>query len=359
MNKPFDMYSWRRKYIHLAENDTEVNEALMGAQDAIEKFYGEKIQPGSIKYDFSLSKYIAKNPEGEAIYFDFNPAGTGFHVYRLEDWYDFLQAAKGLPVADAEYRNLKSDFQKKALDFVLFGMSKPKPEMEESLNEEASDVDESYYKVLALIRQEARKLNDDDAYKFHELLKGFFNRLLENSDITENEAGYALGNALFKLQNDIPSIVKDWKKSIADEIQANGTSKYINWTDSDFLVDYAEFKDKWMEREAKTQIDHDQETLRRERGLEEGKGIYFIKVSLRDARKAHDVVEDMYRNAGVMMRGNEFFSADLEVMEDLIGDFGARDIEIEDDNIDFSDYDGHSDNDTDILDLYEKYLKEK
>ena len=39
MNKPFDMYSWRRKYIHLAENDTEVNEALMGAQDAIEKFY--------------------------------------------------------------------------------------------------------------------------------------------------------------------------------------------------------------------------------------------------------------------------------------------------------------------------------
>lgn len=287
MNKPFDMYSWRRKYIHLAENDTEVNEALMGAQDAIEKFYGEKIQPGSIKYDFSLSKYIAKNPEGEAIYFDFNPAGTGFHVYRLEDWYEFVQAAKGLPVADAEYRNLKSDFQKKALDFVLFGISKPKPEMEESLNEEASDVDESYYKVLALIRQEARKLNDDDAYKFHELLKSFFNRLLENSDITE------------------------------------------------------------------------QETLRRERGLEEAKGIYFIKVSLRDARKAHDVVEDMYRNAGVMVRGNEFFSADLEVMEDLIGDFGARDIEIEDDNIDFSDYDGHSDNDTDILDLYEKYLKEK
>lgn len=135
MNKSFDMYAWRRKYIHLAENDTEVNEALMGAQEAIEKFYGDKIEPGSIKYDYSLSKYTAKNPEGEDIYFDFNPAGTGFRVYRIQDFLDFRAQAKGLPVADREYSDLKDAFQKKALDFVLFGMSKPLPELEETVED--------------------------------------------------------------------------------------------------------------------------------------------------------------------------------------------------------------------------------
>ena len=38
-------------------------------------------------------------------------------------------------------------------------------------------------------------------------------------------------------------------------------------------------------------------------------------------------------------------------------DFGTHDIEIEDDNLDFSDHDGHSDSEG-MLDLYERYLKE-
>lgn len=38
---------------------------------------------------------------------------------------------------------------------------------------------EAYQDIRALIQKHARKLNDDDAYTMHELLKDFFNRLLE------------------------------------------------------------------------------------------------------------------------------------------------------------------------------------
>jgi len=280
--------------------------------------------------------------------------------------------------------------------FGKYHQMKNKMSESESMTEDAESVDEAYYEVLALIRQKARKLNDDDAYKFHELLKGFFNRLLqedhtkdpsdkytvkpcdtpgepwavwegnkrikgfetkekaqayadkENNEqgLNENEAGYALGNALFRLQDEKePAVVKAWKKSIADEIAANGTEKYMNWTESEFLADYADFKGKHTKRESKG------------RDLAEAKGIYFVRVSLRDALKAQRLVDDMYRNAGIMVRGEEFLSADPDVVQDLIIDFGTHDIEIEDDNLDFSDYDGHSDSGN-MLDLYERYLKQ-
>ena len=119
----------------------------------------------------------------------------------------------------------------------------------------------------------------------------------------------------------------------------------MNWTESEFLADYANFKGKHTKRESKG------------RDLAEAKGIYFVRVSLRDALKAQRLVDDIYRNAGIMVRGEEFLSADPDVVQDLIIDFGTHDIEIEDDNLDFSDYDGHSDSGN-MLDLYERYLKQ-
>lgn len=52
---------------------------------------------------------------------------------------------------------------------------------EGDISESSQDIDQAYYDVLAVIRKHARKLNDDDAYQFHEQLKSFFNRLLESS----------------------------------------------------------------------------------------------------------------------------------------------------------------------------------
>lgn len=47
----------------------------------------------------------------------------------------------------------------------------------ENLNESANDVNKSYDKIIELLKKEARKLNDDDAYELHEKLKTFFNKL--------------------------------------------------------------------------------------------------------------------------------------------------------------------------------------
>jgi hypothetical protein len=46
------------------------------------------------------------------------------------------------------------------------------------VTEGQADVNKSYDKVIELIRKEARRLNDDDAYEFHERLKEFFNKTI-------------------------------------------------------------------------------------------------------------------------------------------------------------------------------------
>lgn len=49
---------------------------------------------------------------------------------------------------------------------------------ESVVTEGQADVNKSYDKVIELIRKEARRLNDDDAYEFHERLKEFFNKTI-------------------------------------------------------------------------------------------------------------------------------------------------------------------------------------
>ena len=46
------------------------------------------------------------------------------------------------------------------------------------INEDTIDVNKSYDKVIKIIRKESKRLNDDDAYEFHEKLKEFFNKII-------------------------------------------------------------------------------------------------------------------------------------------------------------------------------------
>jgi hypothetical protein len=41
-----------------------------------------------------------------------------------------------------------------------------------------SKVNNSYDKIIDLLKKEARKLSDDDAFELHEKLKKFFNKLI-------------------------------------------------------------------------------------------------------------------------------------------------------------------------------------
>ena len=51
-------------------------------------------------------------------------------------------------------------------------------ETQDEVNEGDKEAQDAYNAVKDLIQKHARKLNDDDAYTFHELLKDFFNRAI-------------------------------------------------------------------------------------------------------------------------------------------------------------------------------------
>jgi hypothetical protein len=78
---------------------------------------------------------------------------------------------------------------------------------------------------------------------------------------------------------------------------------------------------------------------------------FFIRVSVRDARKAMDMFNDMYRNSNIKTYGSDVYAADdVSDIYDFFYDLNSQGIEILDANIDEEDYDYDSE--------YEKTLGE-
>jgi hypothetical protein len=173
MNKPFDMYSWRRKYIYLAENDSqypdynpEIHKTLLvGAIDL--ELQGDNVvmylpfeeeEPNAVAYKIPASELESK---------------LGVEINDQED----LDAAY-----DDVYRWVHNKWSG---TFGAYNKTQ-KTESNTGMNEGSEDVDTAYYDTIAFIKTKARKLNDDDAYQYHEQLKSFFNRLLQEEDHTKN-----------------------------------------------------------------------------------------------------------------------------------------------------------------------------
>ena len=223
MSKPFDMYSWRRKYIYLAESDKQFPDYDPNKHKTLMR--------GAIDYDLEGDNIVAYLPfeeEAENAVRVVVPKAhleqfLGDEIYDNED----LQAYNSDRIYDFFHNKWSGMFGK-------YDQMKNEMSESESMTEDAESVDEAYYEVLALIRQKARKLNDDDAYKFHELLKGFFNRLLQED---KNTGGYNLGQALFKLQDEPKETVEEFKAHIA-----KNSEKYAEFTVDDFVQEYEKFK---------------------------------------------------------------------------------------------------------------------
>jgi hypothetical protein len=78
---------------------------------------------------------------------------------------------------------------------------------------------------------------------------------------------------------------------------------------------------------------------------------FFIRVSVRDARKAMDVFNDIYRNSNIKTYGSDVYAADdVSDIYDFFYDLNSQGIEILDANVDEEDYDYDSE--------YEKTLGE-
>jgi hypothetical protein len=79
---------------------------------------------------------------------------------------------------------------------------------------------------------------------------------------------------------------------------------------------------------------------------------YFIRVSVRDARKAIDMFDDMYRNSNIKTYGSDVYAAnDVSDIYDFFYDLNSQGIEILDANVDGEEEDYDSE--------YEKTLAEK
>lgn len=65
-------------------------------------------------------------------------------------------------------------------------------------------------------------------------------------------------------------------------------------------------------------------------------GMFYLEVSIRDARKAMDIMDDMYRGQFEMNGSNVYYFGDESTAYDAMMDLGAQGIEIEDTNIEES-----------------------
>jgi hypothetical protein len=63
-------------------------------------------------------------------------------------------------------------------------------------------------------------------------------------------------------------------------------------------------------------------------------GMYYIEVSIRDARKAIEILDDKYRKQVIFNGSNVYYFNDEQTTYDVLEDFGANDIEVEDTNLD-------------------------
>lgn len=168
MNKPFDMYSWRRKYIYLAENDSQFPDYNPDLHKTLMR--------GAIDYELEGDNVVAYLPFEEE---PENAVRVVVPKARLEQFLgDEIEDNEELQAYDSD-RIYDFFHNKWSGMFGKYHQMKNTMGESESMTEEASSVDEAYYKIIALIRQEARKLSDDDTYSLHEKLKGFFNRLLQ------------------------------------------------------------------------------------------------------------------------------------------------------------------------------------
>lgn len=70
-------------------------------------------------------------------------------------------------------------------------------------------------------------------------------------------------------------------------------------------------------------------------GLSEApEGMYYITVSIRDARKAISILDDKYRKEVIFNGSNLYYFNSEQTAYDVLEDFGANDIEVEDTNLD-------------------------
>jgi hypothetical protein len=122
--------------------------------------------------------------------------------------------------------------------------------------------------------------------------------------------------------------------------------KYESFNENDWTFDDV------SKRYIKKQAEPDQEMQ-----TEDEDKKYFVKVSVRDAKRALDVLRDNPSYRGVELNGSDtYYTADEDLAYDMMMDFGTQDIEVIGDN--FSDSHLYGSEDLNEALTYNKFKRE-
>ena len=108
---------------------------------------------------------------------------------------------------------------------------------------------------------------------------------------------------------------------------------------SQMLIEAAERAEKDYDGDGKVESPEEEYLGSKDRAIkasmknEAPEGMYYIEVSVRDARRALELLDDMYRKQFETSGSNVYYFGDGQTAYDAMMDFRARDIEIEDTNI--------------------------
>ena len=139
--------------------------------------------------------------------------------------------------------------------------------IEESINEGAVEIMDAFNDVMDLVKKHSRNLSDDDSYALALKLKAWFNKNILDEATKEEETEFH--TKLDKLVHDTFGKRKsemEENMSLDDQAKAYYLEK-LKKGEIDTLPE--DPKAAFLNQMTKDQMDHDEETLRRERGLEE------------------------------------------------------------------------------------------
>lgn len=143
----------------------------------------------------------------------------------------------------------------------------------------------------------------------------------------------------------------DLNKDSLSPMEYQQAQKYENFNENDWTFDDV------SKRYIKKQAEPDQAEPDQEMQTEDEEKKYYVKVSVRDAKRALDVLRDNPSYRGVELNGSDtYYTADEDLAYDMMMDFGTQDIEVIGDN--FSDSHLYGSEDLNEALTYNKFKKD-
>ena len=143
----------------------------------------------------------------------------------------------------------------------------------------------------------------------------------------------------------------DTSKDSLSPMEYQQAQHYENFNENDWSFDDV------SKRYIKKQAEPDQAEPDQEMQTEDEEKKYYVKVSVRDAKRALDVLRDNPSYRGVELNGSDtYYTADEDLAYDMMMDFGTQDIEVIGDN--FSDSHLYGSEDLNEALTYNKFKKD-